>query len=79
MASEELLKISKDEIQRARLMSELKYELDTQSRLTEAKREGLREGEKKGLKKGEMMGEQKIIDLLKSGKSPEDFIKKYET
>ena len=52
MASEELLKISKDEIQRARLMSELKYELDTQSRLTEAKREGER--------KGKTMGEQKI-------------------
>ena len=86
MASEVLLNISKDEIKRARLMSELKYELDTQSRLTEAKREGLMEGEKigikegikEGIKKGETIGEQKIIDLLKSGKSPEDIIQEYE-
>jgi predicted transposase/invertase (TIGR01784 family) len=43
MASEVLITISKDEIERARLMSEWKYEVDTQSRLVEAKREGRRE------------------------------------
>jgi predicted transposase/invertase (TIGR01784 family) len=37
MASEVLITISKDEIERARLMSEWKYEMDTQSRLVEAK------------------------------------------
>jgi predicted transposase/invertase (TIGR01784 family) len=43
MASEVLMTISKDEIEQARLMSEWKYEMDTQSRLVEAKREGIRE------------------------------------
>ena len=33
-ASEVLLTISKDEVERARLMSELKYELDTQSKVS---------------------------------------------
>jgi predicted transposase/invertase (TIGR01784 family) len=47
MASEVLITISKDEIEQARLMSEYKYELDTQSRLVEAKREGRREGQRK--------------------------------
>jgi predicted transposase/invertase (TIGR01784 family) len=43
MASEVLITISKDERERAQLMSEWKYEVDTQSRLVEAKREGIRE------------------------------------
>jgi predicted transposase/invertase (TIGR01784 family) len=43
MASEVLITISKDEIEQARLMSEWKYEMDTQSRLVEAKREAKRE------------------------------------
>ena len=44
MASEVLLGISRDEIERARLMSEYKYELDAQSKLVHAKREGRKEG-----------------------------------
>ena len=52
MASEVLLKISRDEIERARLFSEEKYELTTQSRINWAKKKGLEEGEQKGLKKG---------------------------
>jgi hypothetical protein len=71
MASEVLMTISRDEIERARLESELKYELDTQSKLVHAKREGLREGERKG--------KQEIINLLKSGKSPEEIIRNYGT
>jgi predicted transposase/invertase (TIGR01784 family) len=43
MASEVLITISKDEIERARLMSEWKYEVDTQSKLVEAKRAGIKE------------------------------------
>jgi predicted transposase/invertase (TIGR01784 family) len=43
MASEVLMTISKDEIEQARLMSEWKYEMDTQSRLVEAKRENTAE------------------------------------
>ena len=65
MASEVLMTISKDEVERARLMSELKYELDTQSKITYAKRQGIQQGE------------QKIIELLKSGKSPEEIIRDY--
>ena len=44
MASEVLLNISKDEAERARLMSEYKYQLDMQSKLVHAKRQGLQEG-----------------------------------
>jgi predicted transposase/invertase (TIGR01784 family) len=69
MASEVLMTISRDEVERARLMSELKYELDTQSKLTHAKRTGIQEGMQKG--------EKNIIDLLKSGKSPEEIIRDY--
>ena len=63
MASEILLGISKDKAERERLMSEYKYELDTQSKLVHAKREGRKEMQ------------QEIIDQLKSGKSPEEIIK----
>jgi predicted transposase/invertase (TIGR01784 family) len=42
-----LLKISKDEVERARLLSEYKYALDTQSKLVDAKRAGRKEGEQK--------------------------------
>jgi predicted transposase/invertase (TIGR01784 family) len=44
MASEVLIRISKDEVERARLMSEWKYEVDTQSKVVQAKREGRQEG-----------------------------------
>jgi predicted transposase/invertase (TIGR01784 family) len=36
--------ISRDEVERARLMSEYKYELDTQSRVAYARKEGRKEG-----------------------------------
>jgi hypothetical protein len=39
MAGEMLMSISRDEVERARLMSEYKYEVDTQSKVVEAKRE----------------------------------------
>ena len=44
MASDVLIHISKDEIEQARLESELKYELDTQSNLVYEKRTGIKEG-----------------------------------
>jgi predicted transposase/invertase (TIGR01784 family) len=69
MASEVLLSISKDEVERARLMSEYKYELDMQSMFVDGKRQGRAEGRAEG--------EKKIIELLKSGKSPEEIIKEY--
>jgi predicted transposase/invertase (TIGR01784 family) len=70
MASEVLMTISRDEVEQARLISEEKYVLDTQSKLIHAKREGIQEGELKG--------EQKIISLLKNGKSPEEIIREYD-
>jgi len=73
MASEVLLTISRDEIERARLMSEEKNQLDYQSGMVHAKLEGRKEGEKRGIKKGE----NNIINLLKSGKSPEEVIREY--
>jgi len=66
MASEVLLNISRDEAERVRLMSEYKYQLDMQSKLVHAKREGVKEG------RGE------ILDLLKSGKSPEEVLRNYD-
>jgi len=69
MASEVLMTITKDEVERARLMSEYKYELDMQSMRVHMRREGLREGRQEG--------KQEIIELLKSGKSPEEIIREY--
>ncbi|MDR1148750.1 MAG: hypothetical protein LBK66_08975, partial [Spirochaetaceae bacterium] len=40
MASEVLMTISRDDVERARLMSEYKYELDTQSRIAYAWQQG---------------------------------------
>jgi len=73
MASEVLMTISKDEVERARLVSEYKYQLDTQSKLVDAERKGLQ----KGLQEGKQEMKQEIINLLKSGKSPEEIIRDY--
>ncbi|MDR0290003.1 MAG: Rpn family recombination-promoting nuclease/putative transposase, partial [Treponema sp.] len=54
MASEVLMTISRDEIERARLESEEKYVLDTQSKVVYAKREGMRIGEQRGEQKSQM-------------------------
>jgi len=77
MASEVLIKISKDEKERARLLSEYKYQVDMQSKLVHAEREGIKKGEQKGEQKGIEKGKQEIIDLLKSGKPPEEIIREY--
>ena len=77
MASEVLMTISRDEVERARLMSEYKYQLDTQSKMVHAKREGMKEGMQKGMQKGIREGEKNILDLLKSGKLPDEIIKEY--
>jgi predicted transposase/invertase (TIGR01784 family) len=77
MASQVLLTISKDEAERARLMSEYKYVVDTQSKVVHARREGEKRGIKKGEQRGIKKGERRIIEMLKSGKSPEEIIKGY--
>jgi predicted transposase/invertase (TIGR01784 family) len=46
------VRISRDEVERARLMSEYKYEVDTQSKVVQAKREGRKEGLLEGRKEG---------------------------
>jgi predicted transposase/invertase (TIGR01784 family) len=56
MASEVLLTISKDERERARLLSEYKYEVDTQSKMVQARRKGLQEGRQEGLQEGRQQG-----------------------
>jgi predicted transposase/invertase (TIGR01784 family) len=82
MASEILKSISKDEIERARLMSEEKYQLDLQSQRVYAERKGMHKGMEKGMQKGILKGrqegKQEIIDLLKNGKSPEEILKDYD-
>jgi predicted transposase/invertase (TIGR01784 family) len=61
MASEVLITVSRDEIERARLQSEYKGQLDYQSKMVHAKREGLKEGRKEGLQKGLQQGIQQGI------------------
>jgi predicted transposase/invertase (TIGR01784 family) len=52
MASEVLLTISKDERERARLMTEYKSVTDVQSKVVHARRVGIQEGLLKGMQKG---------------------------
>ena len=82
MASEVLLTISRDEDEQILLMSEYKYQLDKQDMLVTAKREGLQQGLEQGLQQGleqgRCSGQQEIIDLLKSGKSPDEIIRDYQ-
>jgi len=68
MASEVLLEISRDEEERARLMSEYKYQLDIQSKLVHAKREGREEGREEG----EQKRTQYVLDLIAQGLSTEE-------
>ncbi|MCL2155800.1 MAG: hypothetical protein FWH53_09070, partial [Leptospirales bacterium] len=80
MTSKLLKSISKDEIERARLMSEYKYQLDTQSKMVTAKRKGIQKGLKEGLKKGRKEGIEEgrkevqnyILDLMAQGLSYEE-------
>jgi hypothetical protein len=59
MASEVLMSITRDDVERARLMSEYKYIVeDTQSQIVDAEREG----EARGITIGEVRGEAHIIE-----------------
>jgi predicted transposase/invertase (TIGR01784 family) len=66
MASEVLITISKDEMERFRLLSQEKHELDTQSSLSWARQEG----EARGIKKGEAKGTLKIARKMKKMEMP---------
>ncbi|MCL2806313.1 MAG: Rpn family recombination-promoting nuclease/putative transposase, partial [Treponema sp.] len=70
MASEALVTFTKDEIEYYHQESKLKYELDMQSRVVYARRQGRQEGRQEE--------KQEVIALLKSGKSPEEILKEYE-
>jgi predicted transposase/invertase (TIGR01784 family) len=76
MASEVLLEISRDEVERARLHSEYKYQLDMQSKLVYAKREAKREGKQEGIREGKQEGKreerQEILGLIREGFSLEE-------
>jgi predicted transposase/invertase (TIGR01784 family) len=67
------MSISKDEVERARLMSEYKYEVDTQSKVVQAKREGRQEG----LQEGQQQGRQEIARTMKANNVPLDQISAY--
>jgi predicted transposase/invertase (TIGR01784 family) len=71
MASEVVMTISRDEHERARLLNQEKSELDYQSRMAEAVMIGEARGEDKGIKT--------IVNLLKSGKTPEEIIAEYDS
>jgi hypothetical protein len=58
MASRVLVSISRDEKERARLVSEYKFALDQQSKMVEARRDGLRKGRREGMQKGVLKGRQ---------------------
>jgi predicted transposase/invertase (TIGR01784 family) len=77
MASEVLMSISKDEVERARLVSEYKYQLDMQSKLVHAKREGRQEGLQKGLQDGKRQGRQEgKLEIAKALKDIGDPVEK---
>ena len=90
MASGVLMTVSRDEEERARIMRDEKIELDYQSYMAWAKKEGRAEGlaegraegRTEGLAKGRAEGmaegEQNILNLLKSGKSPEEILKSFD-
>ena len=69
MANEVLLTISRDEIERSRLLSQEKYILDRQSEMVYERRRGIKIGKKRGevigeergLKRGKVIGEERGI------------------
>jgi ATP/maltotriose-dependent transcriptional regulator MalT len=50
-------------------MSEYKYEVDTQSKVVQAKREGRKEGLLEGRKEGMREREREILELINAGYS----------
>ncbi|MDR1444885.1 MAG: Rpn family recombination-promoting nuclease/putative transposase [Treponema sp.] len=75
MAGEVLMTISRDEVERARLMSEYKYAVDLQSRMVTARRQGERDGIAKVARKMKAQGIPvgQIAEL--TGIPPEDIAK----
>jgi len=90
MAGGALLNISRDEEQRARLESEYKGAVDFQSKMVQAKRDGLREGLREGVAIGEAAGEKRgvgigekksrteVLDLIAKGCTLDDIKRELE-
>jgi predicted transposase/invertase (TIGR01784 family) len=83
MAGAELLTISRDEVERARLESEFRYELDRQCELADARQAGLADGRvegrqaglKDGREEGRMEGLRETARRLKAmGLSPDQIV-----
>ena len=79
MASGVLLTISRDEEERARIMRDEKIELDYQSYMSWAKKEGRKIGLEEGRMEGRAEGRMEIVDMLKSGKNRDEIIAEYES
>ncbi|MHC6204630.1 hypothetical protein ACYULU_15725, partial [Breznakiellaceae bacterium SP9] len=71
MAGTTLLTISRDDVERARLLSQYKSVVDVQSKMVDAKREGKREGMIEGRREGKIEGklEGKIEGKLETAKN----------
>ena len=76
-AVDTLYEISADEEVRAEYEMRQKAWRDRLSQNEGYYQEGIVEGERKGLVKGREKGHKEILDLLKSGKSPEEIIREY--
>ena len=69
MASEVLMSISKDEIERVRLMSEYKNKLDIQSEIAWARKEGRAAGHAEGKAEGRIENQNEKILIAKKLKA----------
>jgi predicted transposase YdaD len=79
MASEVLMTISRDEVERARLESELKYELDTQSRLAYATQEARAAGWQAGCAEGRAEGRAEKLEIARKMKAMGDSAERIHT
>ncbi|MDR3170872.1 MAG: hypothetical protein LBU17_04495, partial [Treponema sp.] len=76
MAQEAFLTVSRDERERARLLSEYKFAMDLQDRMITAREEGWEEGIElgtaKGIELGTTRGQSQVLDLLRQGLSADE-------
>ena len=72
MANKVLMKISRDEEERARLMRDEKIELDYQSGLSNARKQGIQQG----IQQGSNIERERFLNLLNQGLSVEEIKKR---
>jgi len=78
MAGGVLLNISRDEVERARLLSEYKGAVDFQSKVNQAKIEGLEKGRQEGEAIGEKKRDSELLDLIAKGYTLDDIKRELE-